>query len=254
MPIIHEGSQELQPIFIDDLVATVIKVIQSNDPKIELDLVGKEPISYRHLLEKFRAWLGKKPTKAVKIPASLAFFGKILDEPIINKENLAMLNQGNTADVAPLKNFLGYMPKSMEESIFAQKATPTQKLTTSLYFMRPLLRVVIAFVWIWSGITSAFFYPQEGALALLADVGITGDLALPMLYFASFLDIGIGFFLLLGVQVICLLRFSLIVIVGYTLILTLLAPFHWLHPFGGVLKNLPLLMSIYIAILLERNK
>ncbi|MBN2825358.1 MAG: NAD-dependent epimerase/dehydratase family protein [Campylobacterales bacterium] len=254
LPIIDDGTQKLQPIYIDDLVAAVLKVLQSDSKQIELNLVGKEPLTYQELLKKFRAWLGKKPTKSIKIPAALAIFGKVLDEPTISKDNLTMLRQGNAADVTPLKDFLGTMPKSMDEAIFATQATKNQKLVTDLCFIRPLLRIIIAFVWIWSGVTSAFLYPQEEALALLADVGITGDLALPMLYFASFLDIGIGVFLLLGVHVVCLLWLSLIVITGYTLILTLLAPFHWLHPFGPVLKNLPLLVAIYVAIALERAK
>jgi len=254
LPIIDDGSQKLQPIHIDDLAQSVIQAIKSDQKKIELNLVGDQAISYKELLEKFRVWLGKKPTLAIKIPESLAIFGKVLDEPTISKDNLMMLRQGNSADVTPLRNFLGTMPKSMDTTIFATKANKSQKLLTDLYFIRPLLRIIIAFVWIWSGVVSAFLYPQEGALRLLADVGIEGALALPTLYFASFLDIAIGFLILFGFRVVELLWFSIVVIVGYTLILSVLAPHHWLHPFGCVLKNLPLLVAVYITIILERIK
>jgi len=254
LPIIDDGTQKLQPIHIDDLVATVIQAIECDQMQIELNCVGKEAISFEQLLQKFRVWLGKKPAIPIKIPTWLAFMGRVLDEPTISKDNLAMLKMGNHADVTPLKDFLGYMPKGMDEALFTTPATKPQKLASKLYFIRPLLRIVIAFVWIWSGVTSAFLYPQAGALALLGDVGISGAMALPTLYFASFIDISIGIFILLGVHVVCLLWLSLIVITGYTLILTLLAPYHWLHPFGPVLKNLPLLVSIYVAIVLERLK
>lgn len=254
LPIIDDGSQKLQPIHIDDLVATVIKAIETQEKQVELNCVGKAPISYYELLEKFRNWLGKKPTFAIKIPESFAIFGRVLDEPTISKDNLAMLKMGNSADVTPLKEFLGDMPKGMDEMIFTSQATQSEKLLTDLYFMRPLLRVIIAFVWIWSGVVSAFLYPQEGALALLADVGISGSLAVPTLYAASFLDITIGVMILLGYRVVELLWLSIIVILGYTAILTFLSPHHWLHPFGPVLKNLPLLASIYIAIVLERSR
>jgi len=254
LPIVDDGSQKLQPIHIDDLVATVIQAIQTPKSNFELSLVGDKPITYKVLLEKFRLWLGKKPTVSIKIPESLASMGKILDEPTISKDNLTMLKMGNADNVTPLKDFLGYMPKSMEESIFATPATKSQKLLSDFYFIRPLLRIIIAFVWIWSGIVSAFLYPQEGALILLSDVGIHGVLAVPTLYLASFLDISIGLLILFGFRVLQLLWLSIVVIVGYTLILTLLAPQHWLHPFGPVLKNLPLLVSIYVAIILERTK
>ncbi len=254
LPIIDKGDQRLQPLFIEDLVATVIKALESNQNPIELDCVGKERLSYQELLQKFRAWLGKKPTKTIPIPSSLAIFGKILGEPIMNKESIMMLKRGSVANATPLTNFLGYTPKSIDETLFRHHATKSQKLSANLYFFAPLLRLVIAFVWIWSGIVSAFFYPQEGVLALLGDVGIGGDWALPTLYFASYLDITVGMMILLNYRIVCMLWFSVIIIVGYTLIITLLAPHHWLHPFGCVLKNIPLLMSIFVAIVLERNR
>lgn len=61
-------------------------------------------------------------------------------------------------------------------------------------------------------------------------MGIGGDWALPTLYFASYLDITVGMMILLNYRIVCMLWFSVIIVVGYTLIITLLAPHHWLHP------------------------
>ena len=74
----------------------------------------------------------------------------------------------------------------------------------------------------------------------------------PILYLASFLDIMLGILTLVGYKLQQLLLLQIIVIMGYTLLLTLLAPYHWLHPFGAILKNLPLVVSIYILSQLER--
>jgi len=252
-PIVGNGSQLLQPIRIEDLVATVEKCISSEQKNIELNLVGTEPVTYKELLEIFRAWLGLNPTKSVSVPTiGTDIIGKILNEPTVNHDNIVMLNEGNSASVKPLAKFLGYTPKSIRENLGAKKAYNAQKLYASLYLIRPLLRIVIGFVWIWSGIVSAFLYPQPLALELLHEIGVSTGIDVLMLYVASFLDIGIGILTLMGYHLQSLLKFQLLVIGVYTMLLTILAPHHWLHPFGAVLKNLPLMISIYILAQLER--
>ena len=252
-PIVGDGSQLLQPIRIEDLVATVQKAIASKEKKIELNMVGAEPISYKELLKTFRSWLRLSPTKSVSIPTfGTDVIGKILEESTVNHNNIKMLNEGNRADVQPLATFLGYRPISFKENLETKEANNAQKLYASLYLIRPLLRIVIGLVWIWSGGVSAFLYPQPLALSLLHEVGIPIGLDVPMLYIASFLDILLGILTLVGYRLQSLLGFQLLVIIIYTLLLTVFAPYHWLHPFGPVLKNIPLILSIYILSRLEK--
>ena len=252
MPIVADGSQLLQPIDIKDLIQTVKTSIISKEKNIELDLVGEDSVTYKGLLQGFRRWLGYKPNKTISVPTfGTDILGKIIDEPTVNHDNITMLNEGSIADVKPLSKFLGYMPKGIQKNLFQKEAYNAQKLYASLYLIRPLLRIVISFVWIWSGIVSAFLYPQKEALALLHDIGIPVPLDLPLLYIASLLDITLGILTIIGYKLKLLLNFQIIVILVYTLLLTLLAPFHWLHPFGPVLKNIPLVISIYILIKME---
>ena len=254
-PIVGDGTQLLQPIRIEDLVATVQKSIESDDRKIELDVVGAEPVSYKELLEVFREWLDYKPTKSLSTPiVGTNVLGKILEEPTVNHDNIIMLNEGNSASVKPLEEFLGYTPIGIKKNLGDKEAYNAQKLYASLYLIRPLLRIVIGFVWIWSGIVSAFLYPQPLALELLHEVGIVEGVDIYILYLASFLDIILGILTLIGYRLQTLLKLQLIVIMAYTLLLTLLAPYHWLHPFGAVLKNLPLLFSIYILAKMEQYR
>ena len=253
LPIIGDGQQVLQPIALEDLLVTVKRAIKSEEKIIELDLVGAKSMSYEELLQGFRIWLGLKPTKSVSVPTfGTDFLGKILDEPTVSSANIQMLNEGSVASVEPLKKFLNYTPASMQERLFCLKAHNAQKLYASLYFMRPLLRLVLAFVWIWSGVVSAFLYPQPLALELLHEVGVPVGLDIPLLYLASFLDISIGILTLIGYRLQTMLSLQMLVIAVYTLLLSFLAPYHWLHPFGPVLKNLPLLVSIYILSRLEK--
>jgi len=252
-PIVGDGEQKLQPIRIEDLVATVKQAIVSSEKKIELNVVGAKAVSYKALLQTFRKWLGYKSTKSVSMPTfGTNVIGKILEEPTVNHDNIKMLNEGNAASVQPLTEFLGYEPIGFKENLNQSKAHNSQKLYASLYLLRPLLRIIIAFVWIWSGIVSAFLYPQPLALELLHEVGVPVGLDVPLLYVASFLDIVIGILTLLGYRLQHLLVLQIVVIVVYTLLLTFLAPYHWFHPFGPVLKNLPLVLSIYVLGRLEK--
>jgi len=254
-PLVGRGEQVLQPIHVDDLAQTVLIALEHPDTQIELDLVGEHPITYRRLLAGFRRWLGYAPCRSVALPAlGTDILGRMLDEPTVNSDNIRMLNQGNSAEVAPLRQFLGYMPKGIEELRFTQEASHAQKLYASLYLVRPLLRWVIGLVWIWSGVVSAWLYPQASALALLHEVGITAPWDLPSLYLASVLDITLGVLILIGFRLRLLLHFGLLLIVVYTLLLTFLAPHHWLHPFGPVLKNIPLVITIFILSKLEEYR
>jgi uncharacterized protein YbjT (DUF2867 family) len=253
IPVVGDGSQKLQPIAIEDFVVTVKRVMQSEEKQIELDVVGGESLTYKEMLQGFRKRLGLNETKVVSLPTfGSNVVGKVLDEPTISQDNITMLNQGNSASVKPLQQFLTYTPATMQERLFITKVNNAEKLSASLYFIRPLLRIIIAFVWIWSGIVSAFLYPQALALELLYEIGTPEAIALPLLYIASFLDIMIGVLMLLNYRLQLLLKFQLLVIFIYTLLLTFLAFHHWLHPFGPVLKNLPLLASIYILSRLEK--
>jgi len=165
-------------------------------------------MTYEELLKGFRSWLGLKPTRSVSVPTfGTNLVGKILDEPTVSLDNIKMLNEGSSASIEPLKNFLNYTPASMQERLFSVKAHNAQKLYASLYFMRPLLRWVIGFVWIWSGIVSAFLYPQPLAFELLHEIGVPVGLDVPLLYFASFLDILIGILTIVGYRLQTILSF-----------------------------------------------
>ena len=46
---------------------------------------------------------------------------------------------------------------------------------------------------------------------------------------------------------------SIVVVLGYTLIVTAALPELWLHPFGPLLKNLPILAGLMLLFYLERR-
>ena len=127
------------------------------------------------------------------------------------------------------------------------------RLRAQLGWLLPTLRLSVAALWIVTGIVSLGLYPVEHSLALLARVGITGALAPVALYGAAALDLVLGVATLAMSRRRALWLVQIAVIAGYTLIITAFLPEFWLHPFGPLLKNVPLLAMLALLYVLERR-
>lgn len=103
----------------------------------------------------------------------------------------------------------------------------------------------VSFLWIFTGLTSIYFSPDIG-YGILADAGIKGLLADISVYSGAILDIALGIWFLTSFkqQLCCMVQITIIVI--YTLLLTFIDPSYWLHPFGPITKNIPIVFLIYI--------
>ena len=100
-------------------------------------------------------------------------------------------------------------------------------------------------LWLWSGTQPLFFMP-EMSLGLLRSVGIPNPLQWPTLIAASLLDIGFAF--------LCFSRFrarsaiwllQLITVAAYSLIIAFRLPEMWAHPFAPLVKNLPIMATLF---------
>ena len=94
---------------------------------------------------------------------------------------------------------------------------------------------------------------MSDSLALLARIGVHDAVALSLLYGAAALD------LLLGIATFAwprrrlwLVQIALIVL--YTLLISWRLPEYWLHPYGPVLKNLPMLAALALLLMLEPRR
>lgn len=259
LALIDGGDQLMQPVHVDDVVDTVSRCIESPSTICEtLLLVGPGAISYANLLRSLRKRLGKKPAMEFSMPGwiieKFAFVGKLLHEPAINADNIAMLKRGNIADTEKIDHFLGHPTRDIEQQLLYNPASQDERWHAGLYFLRPLLRLSIAFLWLWSGIVSIFFYPHETSFEFLAAAHITGTAAPIMLYGLAIVDIALGLAILVSSRLKPLIIVQIVIIVLYTLIISLTMPEFWLHPFGPILKNIPLLITLFVQLQIEGEK
>ena len=245
------GRQTLQPIHLDDVVAAVCQCLKHTTPARQtLALVGANPISYADLLKNLRRRLGKPAAVTVSVPMPFillgARLGKWLGEPIFSKDTIAMLSRGNTADATAVSALLGRPPAAITKQLFEKPATQAEYWHAQLYFLKPVLWLSIALVWLWSGITSLVFYPHELSYQLLAELGITGKAGPLVLYGLALLDIGLGVATLARYKPNTLLMWQMAIVLGYSLIVAWSLPEFLIHPFGPLLKNLPFLLTLLI--------
>jgi uncharacterized protein YbjT (DUF2867 family) len=257
--LIDGGKQLMQPVHVSDIAATIIQCLKPESPvHLTLPMVGPKAISFKQLLEQLRQRLGKKPAPTFSLPGAIAersaFIGQWLGEATFNAENIAMLRRGNSADAEPIEQFLGRSTHSLEKQLLLKPASQAERWHAGLYFLRPLLRLSIAFLWLWSGIVSLFFFPHEQSYQFLAASGITGSAAPMTLYGLALMDIILGLATLFAYRIRPLILFQLTLIFLYTLTITFTLPEFWLHPFGPVLKNIPLLVTLLVYLNLVGEK
>ncbi len=259
VPLIDAGDQQIQPIHISDMTMAVVKLVDSSSLlRVDIEMVGPAPITMKCLYGKLRCWLGLGKARFSSIPYRLALHGArwagLLGQTPITDEAVQMLRNGNTGNVEHFISRFGFKPKSIETVLATTPAQQSDRWHTGLYFLAPVLRIAIAFVWLFTGLVSAFVFPIEQSYAMLAQAGIVGIWQPIMLYVAAATD------LLLGVATLFSFRLHLVVLLQisaillYSVIITLWLPAHWAHPFGAMSKNLPLVVATLIMLVMEGRK
>jgi uncharacterized protein YbjT (DUF2867 family) len=257
VPVPGRGAQRIQPIHVDDAVAAIVRLVEGarvRDRRVAL--VGPEPTTLREFLIELRGAMGLRRALVVSTPMPLvrlaARLGDRMPGALLDRDSLSMLQRGNVAPAHDTTALLGRPPRDPSRFIATHEAA-AMRMQAQLAWLLPLLRLSIAVVWIVTGIVSSGLYPVSDSYALLARVGITGGFAPVALYGAAGLD------LLLGIATLAMRRrrwlwwLQIAVIAGYTALITLFLPEFWLHPYGPLLKNIPILAMLALLLALERR-
>ena len=255
-PLPGGGCQQVQPLHLDDLVQALVRLVEAAQVPPALDAVGPRALSLRDYLAMFRQAMGS-PGRFVAMPSAwarrLAGIGRLWPRLPLDRDALAMLDAGNTADPGPFGTWLGRAPRDPGRFISKEQAVPMRHQAV-LAWAVPLMRIALAIMWIATAVVSLWVYPRADSLALLAKVGLHGGLALAALWTAALLDLALGAALLLAPRRSVVYAAQLALVLGYTIIISVFLPGQWGHPFGPVLKNVPLLAMILALLALDRER
>ncbi|MGF6767683.1 uncharacterized protein YbjT (DUF2867 family) [Paraburkholderia sp. GAS199] len=247
-PLPAGGHQRLRPVHVDDLTEAVERLLEADagDQRV-VDVVGGEEVEYREMLAIYRRSLGLGRFCQMSIPAWLIGVGAALLDRIpgsmLTRDTWRMLQAGSTADASATATLLKRPPRSLRTFIDRDAADLLHRALSSWRCI--LLRSVLAFVWIWTAVSSVFLYPRDESLALLARAYLHGTNAIVAFWLAAAIDFVFGALTMIKPgRLLWLSQTALIV--TYSLIIAVTMPEILWHPFGPVLKNLPILAILLI--------
>lgn len=257
IPLPGAGDQKIQPIHITDLTQSIVALINNEEYfGKRVYLVGPEPLKLQSYVNELRLMMGLGPGWFVHIPLFLVEFaarmGKWFKKSIFDIDTWQMLKRGNIADSDTTRRLLDRQPRAVRQFASREEAK-NFRLSALLEWLQLLLRLSISAVWLMAGVVSMGVYPVEKSYLLLEQVGITGMFAPVALYGAASLDIVFGLATLFMRQRRLLWIAQATLIIFYTITITIFIPEFWLHPFGPLIKNLPILAAILLLYKLEQR-
>jgi hypothetical protein len=165
-----------------------------------------------------------------------------------------MLKQGNIAPVAPLTAALGFTPRPLDAALAVEPAAEADLWHARLYFLRPALRIGLAFIWIATAIISAFVYPLEKSAGMVAGLGVTGWQANALVYAGAAVDGILGFALLFNIRPSLIGLLQIVTIAIFTILASFAIPEAWIDPLGPLTKNVAVVLATLVMIAMEARR
>jgi hypothetical protein len=260
LPLPGGGRMAVQPVHVDDVVDGVLQLLETPPRTMAtIAFCGPRPLAFRDYLAQLRQALGfTSRLHVVPVPVPLfratAAVAGAIPGSMLDSETAAMLLQGNAAPADDFRRLIEREPREVARFIPRGQAEQL-RVAAALSLWLPVLRVAIALVWLWTGSVSLGLYPVQDSYALLARVGLTGTAAWIALYGAAALDIALGVLTLVAPAAHrgAVWAAQLLLMAGYTLLISIFLPEQWLHPYGPLSKNLPMAAGIALLWALEAH-
>ncbi|MEW6408929.1 MAG: complex I NDUFA9 subunit family protein [Nitrospirota bacterium] len=122
MPIFGSGDSLLQPIYIDDLITCIIKVLEDQQYHNRIfEIGGPEHITYEDIVNAIQQAIGKERMK-LHIPVNILkpgikFLEEILSTPPITTDQLTMLMMDNICERDSVRKNFGFEPLPFREGL-----------------------------------------------------------------------------------------------------------------------------------------
>jgi uncharacterized protein YbjT (DUF2867 family) len=150
----------LQIVNLDDVVDTIVFFLRPDAPSRQVfDLVGPRSWSFDEVVRLFRKWLRWPPARAWQVPNALAAVlfkaGDLISllgwRPPIRSTARREILRGAVGNPEPLAA-LGIRPKDLEAALIAEPASVQERWFAQLYFIKPLVFVVLVLFWVSTGL------------------------------------------------------------------------------------------------------
>ena len=260
IPVPGAGKTLQQPIHMDDLTTIVEKALTIPGKEI-ITAVGEEQISIKNLLTKLRAWLGFKKAWSFAVPNLFIHLasklGNCIPNSPLSETGTKMMSVDNVAsdtESAHLKRITGLKPRGLTDGLKGMVSSVQDRWHARLYFLRPMLRLSIAFIWLFSGILSFLPRSLPYSHTILTEASIPSAFQCFIILLFGSIDILLGLATLFNYRLLLVGFLQCLMIAFYTLVISILLPTYWLYPFAPIAKNIPILVAILTMMALESDR
>ena len=240
IPLLDLKAQ-LQPVHIDDLVGAVLAVLrQWPAESLVLPLVGPEPMRLAQVIDHLRAAQGWRPGRYLQAPllGLSGWLGDRLGWRALNSHTITLAQRDNVADPEVLASVCGYSAAPLASRLHGW---PTA-VQSSQRTIRPLMLAVLVLIWL--GTAAVCVGPGYAwGLRIMAEAGVQGTWATLAVIAGAVCDGLLGLGLLVARWRRPALILQLLLMGGYTVIISIVLPHYWFDPYAAVAKNLVLMVA-----------
>ena len=121
-PIFGNGENLLQPVYIEDVVQSIISSLNTSNALNKIyDIGGKNALTYNQLIDTTARYINKRIIR-IHLPVMLSLqiariIKRIIGKFPISEEQILRLNEDKTVDISDAVKDFGYTPISFEEGI-----------------------------------------------------------------------------------------------------------------------------------------
>lgn len=161
MPVPAPGTQSFQPITLEDLSLGIVRLVEDETAYQgqKIYAVGPEVVPLAGIVRHYRRWLGFGEARTVLMPRFLLrpilWLGDLAallgNRGALRSTSLFEMDKFEPHDAEVFETLLGRKLTTIDALLRSQISTVVERQYARIYFLLPLVRVVLGFWWIFEG-------------------------------------------------------------------------------------------------------
>lgn len=256
-----DEARQIEAVQLDDVAETVARMVEPGAAsRVAFDLSGPERLDFADVVARYRAWLGWRPARRLRLPGFvLAAAWRLGDlvawlgwRPPVRTTARIELAMGSTGDGRMWRQLTGIPPQSLDAALSANPAGVQERWFARLFLLKPVAIVSFALFWLLTGLIT--LGPGRGEAIRLTEATAAAPWAWELVVGGAMLDVAMGLSLLHRRTVRAALIVAFFGTMGYLVAGTILMPELWADPLGRLLKIAPIMVLnlVCLAILDDR--
>jgi uncharacterized protein YbjT (DUF2867 family) len=259
----EERATPFQPVAMKDIAATIAWIAE-RDPgeasAVTWDLMQEQPVTLGDVVDQFREVFGTIRWRRLAMPRFLLDLGARLGDvasllgwmPPMRTTAIAELRRGVSGSPADWIAATGIVPDTIAQ-MTARPATIQDKWFARLFPIKAIVIASLVLFWVVSGFI-ALVVSYDAAAGILRSHGFPPSLVDPITVGTSLMDISIGALIALRRTASFGLIAGILASLGYMIGAAILTPDLWIEPLGALVKTMPAVVLMLVALVTLDNR